>query len=502
MAVTSATAAPLKKGLRSNALGFGEGVVIGVASTAPAYSLAASLGFVVIVIGAQAPAVMLLAFFPMAAIASAYYYMNRIDPDCGTTFSWATRALGPWVGWIAGWALLISGIVVIANLAEIASLYTYLLLGFEDPYASPGTGAVLALGVAWIMTLTVICYIGVKLAARTQVVLLTIEVVTLGAFIVVALARVYTDPPAGAVTPTLEWLNPFAISEWGAFASAMVLALFIYWGWDSAVSVNEETENATETPGRAALVSTLLLLVIYVGASIAVQAFAGLEFLSDEDHAEDVLAALGNQVLGSPWDLILIFSVLTSAAASTQTTILPNARSLLSMATKGALPTWFGRVHPRFKTPGNATIALGVVQIAWYVGLTLVSQNLLYDAIAALGLLIALYYGASGYACVAYYRHELRKSLKNLVFIGLVPLGGAVTLTWAFVVSIGELIDPENTYSGQLLGIGAPVTITALLMGVGLVIMIAWRFVRPAFFRRRREVFGDPSQDELPAAAA
>jgi amino acid transporter len=239
-----------------------------------------------------------------------------------------------------------------------------------------------------------------------------------------------------------------------------------------------------------------------VGAAIAIQAFAGVEFLSDEENAEDVLAAVGAQVLGSPWDMILIFSVLTSAAASTQTTILPNARSLLSMSTKGALPAWFGRVHPRFKTPGNATIALGAVQIGWYVGLTLVSQNLLYDAIAALGLLIALYYGASGYACVVYYRRELRKSTKNLLFMGLVPLAGAVTLTWAFVVSIGELLNPENTYSGELLGIGAPVTITAILMGVGLVIMVGWYFARPAFFRRHTEKFGDLSQDELPPVAA
>lgn len=498
MGGTARSAAPMNKGLRSDALGLVEGVVIGVASTAPAYSLAASLGFVVIAVGAQAPAIMLVAFFPMAAIAAAYYYMNRIDPDCGTAFSWATRALGPWVGWITGWALLISGIVVIANLAEIASLYTYYLLGIEEP----DQAAVLALGVAWIAALTTVCYIGVKLAARMQLVLLTIEITTLLAFTVVALSRVYTDPPDGAMLPSLDWLNPFLMTDWGAFATAMVLALFIYWGWDSAVSVNEETRDATETPGRAAVVSTFLLLVIYVGAAIAVQAFAGVDFLADETNAEDVLAALGTQVLGSPWDKILIFSVLTSAAASTQTTILPNARSLLSMATKQAIPGWFGKVHPRFKTPGNATIALGAVQIVWYVGLTLVSQNLLYDAIAALGLLIAMYYGATGYACVVYYRHELRKSATNLVMIGLVPLAGAVVLTWAFVQSILELSDPEASYSGELLGIGAPVTITVLLLALGVVLMVGWRVARPAFFRRHTEVLGSPSQDELPPVTA
>jgi nucleotide-binding universal stress UspA family protein len=91
------------KGLKKDALGFVSSCVIGVASTAPGYSLAASLGFVVAVagVGLQAPAVLLLAFVPMLLIASAYYYMNRADPDCGTTFSWVTRAMGPLLGWLA-----------------------------------------------------------------------------------------------------------------------------------------------------------------------------------------------------------------------------------------------------------------------------------------------------------------------------------------------------------------------------------------------------------------
>ena len=139
---------PGEKGLKGGALGFLSGVVIGVASTAPGYSLAASLGFVAAVggIGFAAPAVMLVAFFPMLFIASAYYYLNKADPDCGTTFSWATRALGPWVGWIGGWAIVVADIIVMANLSEIAGIYTYELFGYTttasgrcSPSASAGS---------------------------------------------------------------------------------------------------------------------------------------------------------------------------------------------------------------------------------------------------------------------------------------------------------------------------------------------------------------------------
>ena len=87
----------MDKGLKKDAIGYLSNIVIGVASTAPAYSLAATLGFIVAVkgVGVHAPAVMLVAFIPMLLVASAYKYFNRADPDAGTTFAWTTRAFGP-----------------------------------------------------------------------------------------------------------------------------------------------------------------------------------------------------------------------------------------------------------------------------------------------------------------------------------------------------------------------------------------------------------------------
>jgi nucleotide-binding universal stress UspA family protein len=124
-----ATRTVADKGLKKDALGFVSSVVIGVASTAPGYSLAAVLTLVVAAVGVQAPAVLILAFVPMLFIAASYYYMNRADPDCGTTFSWVTRAMGPWAGWIGGWAIIVADVIVMANLAQIAGLYGFLLFG-------------------------------------------------------------------------------------------------------------------------------------------------------------------------------------------------------------------------------------------------------------------------------------------------------------------------------------------------------------------------------------
>ena len=419
-------AEPGQKGLKANALGFLSSVVIGVASTAPAYSLAATLGFVtaIVGIGYQAPIVMALAFVPMLLIAYGYKYLNEADPDCGTTFTWATRAFGPITGWLGGWGILYADVLVMASLSQIAGSYTFLLFGADSAAASRVWVGVA--GVIWIILMSYICYVGIEVSAKTQWFLLGAEIITLFLFAVVALVRVYNGDFANSVHPSWSWLNPFDISSFGALTSGLLLAIFIYWGWDTAVSVNEETEDATQTPGRAAVVSTLILLGIYVIVSIAAQAIHGVGFLNN--HADDILSALGGQVL--PWhlDKLLIIAVLTSASASTQTTILPTTRATLSMAAHGAIPKHFARIHPRYLTPGASTIWMGAVSIGIFLLLNSLSSDILSDSVTATGFGIAFYYGLTGFACAWYFRRELTKSARNLIMVGIVPLLGGVIL--------------------------------------------------------------------------
>src|SRR4051794_17470630 len=182
------------KGLKADAIGYLSNLVIAVASVAPGYSLAATLGLVVAVAGLQSPAVFLAAFIPMLLVSYSYRYFNEADPDAGTTFSWVTRAFGPRLGWVGGWAIIVADISVMANLASIAGIYTFLLVNWDSAAAS--TPAVTAVGCVWIALMTYICYIGIELNAKTQKWLLSAEVVTLALFAVWALAKVYlTDVP-------------------------------------------------------------------------------------------------------------------------------------------------------------------------------------------------------------------------------------------------------------------------------------------------------------------
>jgi amino acid transporter len=473
----NAAAAGKPKGLKRDAISFLSNVVIGVASTAPAYSLASALGVIAGKVAFGTPAVMIAAFVPMLFVATAYFYLNRADPDCGTTFTWAARTFGPYTGWIGGWALIVTNIIVMPSLAVIAGQYTFQLFGESQP---PALYVTLA-GAAWIVIMTAICYVGIELSARTQQVLLGAEILILLIFAAFALAKVYgASPPAASAPIDLSWFDPSRAGNSDTFTAALLVAVFIYWGWDTGVSLNEETENPKTAPGRAALVSTVLLVALYAFVAIAALAFAGPALLAG--NKADIFAPIGAAVLGAWPAKLLILAVLTSASAATQTTILPAARTALSMAAAGALPKRFASIHPRYSSPGVATLVMGGLSLVWYFGLTSLSKNVLDDSILAVGLPIAFYYALTGFACAVLYRRALLKSLRNFVLMGLVPFTGALLMVFLFVKSCIALAGSAST---TILGIGTPVFIGAGSLLAGFLLMTLARLSVPAFFRQK-----------------
>jgi len=179
-------------------------------------------------------------------------------------------------------------------------------------------------------------------------------------------------------------------------------------------------------------------------------------------------------VLG-PWGWLIVVAVLASVLSSTQTTILPTARGTLSMGVHGALPARFGKVHPRFQTPGFSTQVMGVAAVAYYVAMSFLSEDLLADSISAISLFIAFYYALTGFACVWFFRSTLRDSARNLWFRGILPFLGAVSLTVAFFISAVQMWDPEYGDT-QIFGIGGAFVSGVLLLLLGVVLAIVCRF--------------------------
>ena len=109
---------------------------------------------------------LLASFVPMLLIASAFYYLNKADQDCGTTFSWVTRAMGPWFGWIGGWAIAMTGVLVVGSLADTAVRFGLLTVGLDS--LAENTPLVVGLTVVVILAMTAVCVIGTDISARSR----------------------------------------------------------------------------------------------------------------------------------------------------------------------------------------------------------------------------------------------------------------------------------------------------------------------------------------------
>lgn len=462
------------KGLRSDSVGLLAAVALGLSSVAPAYSIAVTLGLVVIVVGHAAPAALLLGFVPILLTAFAFRELNREMPDCGTTFVWTTRAFGPGLGWVSGgWVVQIATVIAMTALANVAATYLLTLIGL-DGWAD-NTAVVTGVAVALLAMVTVIAYRGIQLAAVVQYALLGLQLVALAAFGIAAFTR------PGAEAPSLAWLNPFESGGFGPFAEAVLLCLFIYWGWDALITVNEETRDRDRTPGQAAVLSTLVLLGTYLFTAFAAISFAGTGTdglgLGNPDNAADILTTLGNPVLGAALGKVLELAICVSAVAALLTCMIGSPRTTLSMASHGALPRAFARIHPAFRTPSFGTVFFGAAAASALAALTMLSADFLSDAILSIGLLIAFYYGVTGLACVWYFRGRLFGSLRDLLLRGVLPLLGALMMLAAFVRSALDMVEPDyGTTSFD--GIGG-----TFLLGVGSILLgvVVMLLVRPQF---------------------
>lgn len=498
-----------RRGLKGGALGLLSSVIVGLASTAPAYSLAATLGLIVAsgggqLAGVKAPGVVLMSFVPMYLIAVACRELNEAEPDCGTTFAWASRAFGPVVGWLGGWAMIAAEVIVMANLVEITGAYSFRFVGVLGWHSVADLADnriwSTVVGVWWIVLMTYVCYRGIEISASVLSALLSIQILMLMVFSVVALVKVYTvSAQANSLHPSLSWFWPDGLDFGTQIAPAILLAIFMYWGWDTALACNEESKDPTRTPGRSAIISTFLLLSTYTLVAVSAVAFAGVGMtgtgLGNPHNSKDVFASIGpelfgNGTLGTIALLLLAASILTSAAASTQATILQTARTTLSMARCQALPDSFAKIHHRYLTPTTSTIAVGAVSIPCYVLFTLVSTNLLTALVGSVGLMIAFYYGLTGFACAWYYRKTLTRSVRDFVIRGVAPLLGGAVLLIVFGYGLIQYATPgwltdDDGNEITFLGFGAVAAVGIGALVLGLILMAVWWAIAPAFFRGR-----------------
>ncbi|MFJ8643740.1 APC family permease [Streptomyces sp. NPDC093610] len=482
-----------EKGLGGNSVGLMGSAVLGISTVAPVYCLTSTLGSTAGEVGVQMPAVFLAGFLPMLLVAFAYRELNKAVPDCGTSFTWTVKAFGPRLGWMCGWGLVIATIIVLSNLAGVATSYFWLLAGELS-----GSDAVASLDdskpvhiltcLLLIAVATAISYRGMTATKGLQYTLVALQLVVLAVFVAMAVQKAGSGDFAATSTDfSWSWLNPFAVRSFAAFTAGLSLSIFMFWGWDTCLTANEETTGAEKTPGRAALIAMVVLVGSYLATGIAAQMAVGTGGsglgLANPDTSDNVFAALAGPVMGPGLGILLFVAVLASAAASLQTTFIPVARTVLAMAAYEALPASYAKVHPKFRTPGRATVVAGVATGVFYTVMTLVSEHVLVDTIYALGLMICFYYALTAFACAWYFRAELTRSVRDLVFKGVFPVVGGILLTAVFGKTLYDMWDPAYGSGSSVLGVGSVFVIGVGLLLLGVVLMEAMRRRAPAFFR-------------------
>lgn len=482
-----------KKGLGQGTIGTIGAVVVGLSCCAPAYTMTAALGPAASWVNDQLPAIFIVGFIPMFLVAMGYMALNRAMPDSGTTFTWATRAFGPWVGWIAGWGLLAATILVISNTAGIAEAFLFMALAqiFQnDAIVTLGQNpwVNIAVVIVFLAVATWISHRGMQSTKGFQYVMVAVQLLVLLWFVVAAFIAANNGSNPESIPIRLRWFNPFAVDSFATFSAGVAVSIFVYWGWDTVMTMSEESgdDSKGSSTGKAATILILTLVGLYTLLGTVLVSYAGIGTgptgLNNPDMSDNVFGALSQPVMG--WaGVFLSLAVLCSAAASLQSTGLSPARTLLAMGYYKAIPAKFAEVHPKYKSPSFAILVSGIIAVVFYVALRLISKDALWDSITALGLLVCFYYGITAFACVWYFRREAFQSVSTFFMKIFMPgLGGLLLFVIFFNTTVSSL-DPDFGSGADIGGIGLVFIMGAGVIALGVVTMIVTSFFYRPFFR-------------------
>lgn len=479
------------KGLKAGSVGLVGAVVIGVSCIAPTYTLTSGLGPTISAVGAQVPAILILGFTPMLLVAFAYRELNTAVPDSGTSFTWASKAFGPYIGWMGGWGLVSATILVLSNLAAVAVDFFYLLISqlVGNPEIAQWTRNLWINLPTTFVFLAIACWIsyrGMESTRNLQVFLVSLQIVAILVFDITAIWRAYNGDGFDFTPFEMSWFNPLEIGSFSMIAAGISLSIFMFWGWDVTLTMNEEAKDPERTPGRAAMWTVAIIIVLYILTAIAIVAWAGVgdEGLGagNPDIQESLFAALSYPVLG-PLSILIYIAVLASSLASLQSTMVSPARTLLAMGHYRALPPVFAKVSPRFLTPSAATVASAIAAGVFYTVTRILSENALWDTITALGLMVCFYYGITAVACIWYFRDDLFSTPHKIVFRFLCPLLGGAFLLIMFFITAFDSLDPDYGSGSTIFGVGSVFVLGMGVLGLGVILMLISRVVSPEFFR-------------------
>ncbi|MBX6394413.1 MAG: APC family permease [Alicyclobacillaceae bacterium] len=465
-----------RQDLRQNVLSRIDSVLIAIAGSAPAYSLSASTVALVAAVGLLAPGAILYGAVPMFGIALAFMYLNHLMPNAGASYVWVGRILHPWLGFLCGWSLLVSATLFMMAGAVPAGEATLHLI---RPDLADHVTAVTLVSAFWFLVMNGLVMVGVQITNVVQRLLTLLETVCLIILAAAAFA-------AGGSHPThpFSW-HWFSLSGYGnlqTFLAGTLITCFYFWGWDVSLNLTEETQSKRTAPGLGGVLGTLAVVILFVVLQVAIQITLTDEQLAQE--AANIIPMLGDAVLPKPWSYLATIAVMISTVATLETTLLQATRTLFAMGRDRTVSEKFARVHPKWQTPVLANVVIGILGLFLFAasGVSGSISDLMSNAINAIGLQIAFYYGLTGISCAWIHRRAFSQS----------PAAGLLKLVWPLVGGVSLLVMfVLNMFS---------LSLQATVVGVGLILVgvipLIWGKVKYRSPYYRRAMSGAAESDE------
>ncbi|MDJ0382420.1 APC family permease [Streptomyces sp. G-G2] len=416
--------------LRADALGPFDSAVMAVAGCGPAYTIAGTFPALIAAVGVAGPAVFLYCVIPVLGIALAFRHLGRLDPNAGASYAWVARSLHPFLGFLSGWALVVSATVFMASSALPAGAATLSLFG---PGAAGDTVLATAVGAGWFLLMAAVVMLGARISAHAQTIITGTQLVLLVGFAVAALSK------GGSVADfSLSWFGFGHFDGQHHFVTGALIAVFAFWGWDVTSNLAEETRGGRRSSGFGGVIGVLTCFALFVVFIIAVNILVGADAVRQNPGA--FLSVLGDAVWPGWGGRLLVLAVLLSTVATLETSLIQATRTLFAMGRDRTLHQAFGRIHPRRQAPWTATVVVAGVALVFTVAVNLGDgPGLVADAVSGVGLLICFYYSLAAFSAVAVHRKQLLTSTGSLFLIGVWPLCGGLFMSWIFVQSLTEL---------------------------------------------------------------
>jgi amino acid transporter len=422
--------------LRAGVLGLFDSVIMGIAGVAPGYSLAASTAALFGAVALGSAAALLYCGIAMFGIVFAFSYLGRVEANAGAAYSWVRRALHPVLGYLSGWALIVSALIfmVIATVPAGANVLALFSKG-----AANNTVEVTLVGSVFFLLMVAAVAAGVTITVTVQIVMSCLEIAILILFAVLAIFH-----GQHVHTFSWHWFSPNVFHNSNQFVLGALIAAFYYWGWDVTANLNEETKGAKKTPGFGAIIGIIFVFLLFEVFTIATNMVLTSGQISH--NSADVLSELGQQVWHGNGGKIVVLAVVLSTVATLETTLIQVTRTMFSMGRDNTLPKRLGTVNLKRKTPLFATMCVMVFSLALFVGSQFIGSvsKILTDGINAIAIQICIYYCLAGLAVVILYRRQLFMSATNFIFMGLWPLLGASFMAYLFYEAIPQLNADEK----------------------------------------------------------